>query len=160
MATPSDTGVSSEHWKMDLSQYVTDGVASTNNTSLTDPVGKSFVAGEVRSSINQASVQSLTNTQFTEQEYAIRSTQNVTLGTIYCFRLTDAGSTANFTYSVQPQATVNFSIHQTSGGVAVEVTGTGAAHAGTGTGGGGTTEGAGSGSSHNGGTSPGGNNTP
>jgi hypothetical protein len=156
MAVPSSSGFTTEHWKMDLSQYITDASASTNNANLTDPVSKSFVAGEVRVNANQSSAQSLTTSQFTEQEYSIRSTQYVTLDTTYCFRLTNAGAVTNFTYTIQPQVTVEYSIHQTSGGGAVETVVSGTLHTGGVSGGGSGSENNAGGSGHAGGGGGGG----
>jgi hypothetical protein len=41
----------------------------------------------------------LSGTQFTEIEYAVEATTSATDGAVYCFRLTDAGSPSDFTYT-------------------------------------------------------------
>jgi len=57
------------------------------------------VAGELKDTSDQTSGITLTTTQFTEVEYSIQATASATDGATYCFRLTNAGSTTNFTYS-------------------------------------------------------------
>src|SRR6185436_19570743 len=41
-----------------------------------------------------------------EIEYSFKVTSNAAAGDIYCFRLTNAGSTTNFVYSAYPEITV------------------------------------------------------
>jgi hypothetical protein len=104
------------HWIMDLSGNVADGTQTTDQSALTDPVGGSFVAGYVETLNNTTPALTLSTNQFTELEYSIRSTGFATIGTNYCFRLTNNGSTSNFTYSVQPQAVLTNIIYRPSGG--------------------------------------------
>ena len=103
-AVPTTSTLSGEHWVMDLSSNVPDGAASTDSSGLSNPAG-SFVAGQIKTSGNQTTAHTLTgsDTQFTEHEYAVKSTSLATIGTTYCFRLTNAGSITNFAYTVEPQ---------------------------------------------------------
>jgi len=99
-ATASYERVSTDaDWEMADSTYFTDG-SSTGNVSggLTDE-NSEFVTGELKDTGDQTSGITLATTQFTEIEYSIRATTSATDGATYCFRLTNAGSTTNFTYS-------------------------------------------------------------
>lgn len=153
----------SEHWSLDLSPFLADGASTTDSAALTNPGGKTFVPGYFRSAVNQAGPITLSSSQFTEHEFSIRPTANAVNGTTYCFRLTNAGSTANFTYTVQPQTTV-YSPAETpaakggSRGGTGEGSGSGPVQTGGGSSGGsgGTGEGSGSGGGQTGGGSGGG----
>src|SRR3972149_4176140 len=68
---------------------VADGLADANTT---------FVAGQLRDDSATTSGITLTNTQFTEIEYAIQATSDATDSQTYYFRLTNNGSETNFTY--------------------------------------------------------------
>jgi hypothetical protein len=93
------------HWIMDTSSKVADGEATTDSSGLTNPAG-TFVPGYVMTQDSQTPAHSLTSGQFTELEYSIRSTANLSTNTVYCFRLTNAGVTTGFTFSQQPQITI------------------------------------------------------
>lgn len=157
LAVPTTSTLSSEHWLMDLSSNVADAAATTDSSGLSNPAG-TFVAGQVKTSGNQTTAHTLTgsNTQFTELEYSIKSTGNVTTGITYCFRLTNAGSTTNFSYSVQPQITISGRQRPTGGGINVESSGSGTQQPGGGAGGGAGVEEGGSGGQQSGGSSGGG----
>ena len=105
-----------EHWVMDLSSNLSNGGATSNIDALTEPGGKSFVAGYAQTSGNQTSAHTLTNAQFSEFEYAVRSTANVTVGTTYCFRLTHAGVDTNFAYTQEPRVAVSAIVDRPQGG--------------------------------------------
>jgi hypothetical protein len=100
------TPLSGEHWVVDLTEYVPDGTQTTDNAGLSNPGGKTFTGGEVRTASSSASALSIPVTGFSEHEWSIRSTSAVTAGTTYCFRVTNAGSTYRFTYAVTPQISV------------------------------------------------------
>ncbi len=122
-----DTESNGTHWVADLSQYYLSGGATTNSSGLTDPNGKSFVAGYQMSGAAITPAHSLTSSQFTEHEFSIRSTGNVSFGTTYCFRLTNAGSATGFTYTVTPQIVVTQnSLRKAGGGTSTEGSGTSA----------------------------------
>jgi hypothetical protein len=93
---PTDT---SGHWQIFDSGWLMEGNPTTNvSLGLTDE-NPSFKAGEIKDSINPTSSIILTNTEFTEIEYALKPTSNAEDGALYCFRLTKAGDTTDFTYS-------------------------------------------------------------
>lgn len=104
--TAVPAGENSLEWTMDVSPNVADGVATTDSSGTTNPGGKTFVAGYFKSAGNQTPAHSLTTSQFTELEYSLRSTVAASTGLTYCFRLTNAGSTTNFTYTATPQITL------------------------------------------------------
>jgi len=74
----------------------------------------------VKDTGNQTTGINLATTEFTEIEYALQPTANATDGALYCFRLTDAGSTADFSYTQYAEATVegvdNFLLEAQGGG--------------------------------------------
>jgi hypothetical protein len=153
---PTDSTLSLQHWVMDYSQYVPDGAVTTNVASLlTDPVG-TFSAGLVTVASSTSASLTILRDYYSEIEYSVRSTQYVSPGTTYCFRVTNDGSTTYFTYTVQPQIVVSGEQRPVAGGASTESDGGGTPHgggtAGSGTGG----ESGGSGSSHGGGSSKGG----
>jgi hypothetical protein len=106
LPVPSITSLGNEHWVMDTSVHVADGTATTDMGAVDSPAGKDFVAGFFKTQSNQTSPLTLATTEFTEIEYVIRSTTNSTVDTLYCFRVTNAGSVTNFTYTNPPSVTV------------------------------------------------------
>ena len=90
----------STEWNMVASTHFADADATSNITDgLTDPGGgETFVAGELKESTDETSGITL-GTEFTEIEYALTATNAAIGGGTYCFRLTDAGIDAEFTYS-------------------------------------------------------------
>ena len=97
-ATYTRVDTSSE-WNMVTSIHFADGDPTSNISSgLTDPGGAAFVAGELKESDDETSGITL-GTEFTEIEYALTATNAAIGGGTYCFRLTDAGIDAEFTYS-------------------------------------------------------------
>jgi hypothetical protein len=101
---------------------------------LTDAPSKTFVAGQLKESNDQTTGIALTGTEFTEIEYAVQATASATDGATYCFRLTDAGTATNFTYTDAKYGKVTLagptvtsvapSSGPTAGGTAVTITGT------------------------------------
>jgi hypothetical protein len=153
----------SQHWSLDLSPYLLDGASTTDSSALTNPGGKTFTPGFFRSYTNNAGPHTLTSSQFTEHEFSMKPTGNATMGGTYCFRLTNAGATTNFTYTVTPQITVYSQSERPAnqgggGGSTGETSGSGPAQGGGGAGGsgGGTGEGDGSGGGQGGGGGGGG----
>lgn len=139
-----------EGWGMTTSNYVPNSASTTDSSYLSNPGGKTFTPGYFMTTSNTTGPHSLTTSQFTELEYSLQITSNVTPLTTYCFRLTNAGSTSNFTYTVQPQATILPATYQptaTGGGGSVgETGGTGPTVSGGGSTGGGSSGGEGGGS--------------
>ncbi len=101
-SVPTDT---SGHWQVVDVANITDGVSTFNLSGLTD-ANTTFVPGEMKDAGNQTTGITLTNTEFTEIEFAIQATANATTGAQYCFRVTNAGSATNFTYSQYAQVSV------------------------------------------------------
>jgi hypothetical protein len=153
---PTGATLANEEWVMDLSQYILDGSVTSNSSSLTDPAGQTFTAGESRVFANTTGPTSLTTAQFSEYEYSIRSTSRATTNLLYCFRVTNAGVTTNFTYTAVPQVTLSGGLRPQAGGSNSEASGSGAAQVGGGQGGGAGSEGSGSGGSQSGGGAGGG----
>lgn len=144
----ASTTIGNPHWVTDTSARISNGEPTTDSSGLTNPAG-TFVPGYLMTQDSQTPALSLTSGQFTELEFSIRSTSNVSLNTTYCFRLTNAGATAGFTYSHQPQITITTSsinLHGGGGGNAGgELNGTGPTIGGGNNGGGTGTEGNGGG---------------
>ena len=112
---------SSEAWTMDLSPYANNMASTSKYADISTPAG-TFVPGYLMTVTAQTPAQTLTAApQYTELEYSLRSRSSVTPDTTYCFRLTNAGSIANFTYTQSPQVIVRpNSARGISGGSAVE----------------------------------------
>ena len=102
-AVPTGAG---SHWQIVASANLTDGAATTNVASGLTDENTTFVAGQTKDTGNQTTGISLTKTEFTESEFAIQATLNSVDDATYCFRLTHAGSTIDFTYAVYAQARV------------------------------------------------------
>ncbi|OGF27890.1 hypothetical protein A2303_05940 [Candidatus Falkowbacteria bacterium RIFOXYB2_FULL_47_14] len=92
------------HWKISASANITDADPTTNSSGISDEnIG--FIPGEIKDTGNQTSAIVLTGTQFTEIEYSIEATNNA-LESTYCFRLTDAGATTEFSYPLYPEIAI------------------------------------------------------
>lgn len=90
-------------WKMSPTAQFANGGATTNVASgLTDPTG-SFRAGKIQDTAARLSSGIAHSAgEFTELEWSIEGT-SLTNGKSYCFRVTNADDTTNFTYSVYPK---------------------------------------------------------
>lgn len=154
---PSLGAQTTEHWRMNPTTGYADGDATTDNSGLTNPSG-TFVAGKALSYVNQTTAMTLLNSRFTELEYSVISTSYALQDITYRFRLTNAGSTSNFVYTVNPQVTISSQSRPQFGGGGVEGSGSGAQQSGGGQGGGSGSggEGSGSGGQQGGGGSGGG----
>lgn len=155
---PVATTANGAHWQMHETGYYANFASTTHSSGLTAPGGESFTSGYALSTTNQTNGHTLTDTQYTEMEYSIKSTSAVTADTVYCFRLTNAGSITNFVYSVQPQITVQIiQLKPVRGGSGnTEDSGSGPQVGGGGAGGGSGGESGGSGSQQGGGGAGGG----
>ncbi|NVN97379.1 hypothetical protein HXX01_04090 [Candidatus Nomurabacteria bacterium] len=105
-----------EPWQMGGTSNVTDNIATTDSSGITNPGGKSFHAGKLRTTTAQSGVINITQSQFSEIEYAIKSTPNVITNQVYCFRITNIGSTTNFTYTIYPQISISGITYRPQGG--------------------------------------------
>jgi hypothetical protein len=155
-AVPSYNTQTTQEWVMEQSQWIPDGAATTHSSGMSVPAGKDFVPGLARLYTNQTSAHTLATTEYTEFEFAFRSTSFVTTNLTYCFRLTNAGSITNFSYVAEPRLVVNPGQRPQYGGGGSESSGVGAAHSGGGQGGGSGSEGSGSGGQQSGGGQGGG----
>ena len=95
-----------EHWETASSANITDGEATSDIASGLTNANTTFVAGELRDTLSATAGITLATTEFTELEFSIRATNAATAGGTYYFRLTDAGSSANFTYPVYGEVTL------------------------------------------------------
>jgi len=75
------------------------GVTDSNKTFLTSNTA-------VKDTSSQVGALSVSSDSFVELEYSIQALSAATDGGIYCFRLTNASSATNYTYTVYPQATI------------------------------------------------------
>ena len=109
-------------WEIVDSTNLTDGTATTDVTDGLFNENTAFVAGQVKDAGNQTTGITLTSADFTEIEFALRAKATATPGALYCFRLTNAGSTTDFKdpYPKYAQATIagvdNFSVEAAGGG--------------------------------------------
>lgn len=108
-AVPTGTSL---HWKMATSANVNDADPTTNNAGITD-ANPTFVAGQIKSTGNTTSAITVTSENFTEIEYVMNATSNAISGATYCFRLTNVGSTTNFTYTNYARATLSVGLPPT-----------------------------------------------
>lgn len=145
-----------EHFKVVSTPYYSDNAVSTNVSSLlTDPASKTFVAGYLMGPSTTTASHTLTTTQFTELEFVLQPTSSAVTGVSYCFRVTNAGTATNFTYTVTPTVTlISNSIR--GGGSTTEESGSGSTQTGGGASGGSGTESGGGGAPQGGGGSGGG----
>jgi len=104
--TTVPAAATTEEWEMYNSTYITDGEATANiSPGLTDE-STTFIAGQLKDTGSTTGAITLAGDQFTELEYSIRATSNSTNCQTYYFRVTNAGSTTNFSFTVYPQITV------------------------------------------------------
>lgn len=93
-------------WTATTTASYANRAATTNITSgLTDPASGSFVAGQIMDYNATSTAFQVTANNFTELEWALEATSDAD-GNSYCFRVTNADSTTNFTYSVYPRISV------------------------------------------------------
>jgi hypothetical protein len=86
------TASSGEHWEIVDSSYINDGQSTFNiDPGLTDPLTGSFTNGELRDdNSNSTGPIDLAAGDFTEIEFAVKTTDYATNGGTYCFRLYDS----------------------------------------------------------------------
>ncbi len=94
-----------EDWVMAPSGNITDGAATTDSAGLANGA-TTFVPGEIHDTTSITDPIVLPNDHFTEVEYSIEATAEADDGYIYCFRLTDAGSSLGITYTEYAQLTL------------------------------------------------------
>lgn len=99
-------------WSTTSTANLTDGANTTNIALATGGVADgnhTFITanGGVKTAGSQTAAVSVPSDSFVELEYAVAPLANATSGTPYCFRVTNAGSTSNFSYTRYPSATVS-----------------------------------------------------
>ncbi len=107
----TDVGAGGGDWDMANSTNLTDGndttniatgiggVTDTNKTFLTSNAG-------VKDTSSQVASLSVPSDSFVELEYSVQALAAATDAGTYCFRVTNASSATNYTYTVYPQATI------------------------------------------------------
>ena len=96
-----------DKWQIVNSYHITDAEATVDSTSLTNPGGYTFVAGQLKDAGNTTAGITLDASQFTEMEFALQATANATAGGDYCFKLVNSTGAALNTYTNYAQARVN-----------------------------------------------------
>ncbi|HEY4694446.1 MAG TPA: peptidoglycan DD-metalloendopeptidase family protein [Candidatus Nanoarchaeia archaeon] len=94
----------SEHFEMVTSSQYADQAATSS--SLLTATGTFSNGRGVEDPANQTVAIDITNAFYTEVEYAVQATTNATDSATYCFRLTNVGSTTNFTYTTYAEVTI------------------------------------------------------
>lgn len=121
----TDVGAVGGDWDMSNSANLTDGNNTTNISVATGgvtDVGNTFLTpnGGVKDTSSQTSAVTLPHGNFIELEYSIVALSAATDGGTYCFRVTNAGSTASYVYGVYaevvsaPAASITYSISANS----------------------------------------------
>lgn len=110
IVTYTDVGAVGGDWDMGASQLIEAG-DTTNiavSTGGTTNENNSFIStnGGQRETTSQTGNLTVYNNQFVEAEYAIQALAAATDSGVYCFRLTNAGSATNFTYTKYPEVTL------------------------------------------------------
>jgi len=83
-----------KHWRMATSSQFVNGAIA--NARLTNSEGYTFVNGKmIEDPSNSSGNITMTESRYTELEYAIFATNNATIAGTYCFRVTNSGSALN-----------------------------------------------------------------
>lgn len=107
----TDVGAVGGDWDMASDSGLTEAANTTDIASggvISPNPASTFLAtnGGQRESTSQTGALSLPINNFVELEYAIVSSSGIADGTSYCFRISDAGSTATVTNDIYPEFTV------------------------------------------------------
>jgi hypothetical protein len=105
-ATYTRVDSTGDHWDMVTSTEFDDADATEDIDPGLSDENTTFVAGQLKESSDQTTGITLTSSNYTEIEYALMANSSATDGATYCFRLTNAGATDNFTYTKYALATV------------------------------------------------------
>ncbi len=144
---PVSTFSSWKEWNVRSTQYVPHGALTTNRSEVIDPDGLAFAPGYVSTNANPAPPLSLIARSFSEIEWNVGSSEFVSSGVQYCFRMTNNDSLYHYDILVTPSVVLSpESIRPVSGGVQIEESGFGFLQLGGNTTGGTTTTDEGSGS--------------
>jgi len=102
---PKQSTFTNQHWMLSPTSLISDNVNTNHLAVMSVPNGMSFVPGKLVTNDIQTAPITLNTNQFTEVEYAIRSTQFMTPNTKYCFRITNGGSINNMINNAMPEIT-------------------------------------------------------
>lgn len=107
----TDVGAGAGDWDMFASTNITEGADTTNIAVATGGVtdeNHTFLTpnGGAKDTSSTVSAINVTSEQFIELEYAIQALAAATDGGVYCFRVTNAGTATNYSYTAYPQATL------------------------------------------------------
>jgi hypothetical protein len=108
----TDVGAAAGDWDMVDSSNLTEGANTTNiSTSVGGVTDENHIFLSTNVGIKDTSSQtaslSVPSDSFAELEYSIEPMTAATDSGVYCFRITNAGSATNFTYTRYPQATLS-----------------------------------------------------
>lgn len=105
-----DVGAVGGDWDMFNSSNITEAGNTTNIAVATGGVAdenKTFLGtGGLRDTTSATGATFLPSDTFMEMEYSVQATSAASDGATYCFRVTNAGSTSNFTYTRYAEATI------------------------------------------------------
>ncbi len=113
---PAKGAAGSAHWQVYPTSYLTDGAATTNVANGLTDENSTFVPGQVKDTGGTTGTITLTGSQFTEIEFAVKATGNAAGGANYCFRLVKADGSPLDTYTAYGQvqmAPCNFGYSRT-----------------------------------------------
>lgn len=108
----TDVGAGGGDWDMYDSSNLTDGANTTNIAVSSGGVANenpTFVVsnGGVKDTSSTVTPVSVSSDAYIELEYSIQALPAATDSGTYCFRVTNAGSTTNYSYLVYPEATIS-----------------------------------------------------
>lgn len=111
ISTWTDVGAVGGDFDMSDSTNLTEGANTTNVAVSTGGVtdeNKTFITSNagVKDTSSQTAALSVPSDSFVELEYSIKALDAATSGGTYCFRVTNAGSVTNYTYTQYGQTTI------------------------------------------------------
>ncbi|MEN9913165.1 MAG: hypothetical protein RLY66_573 [Candidatus Parcubacteria bacterium] len=107
----TDVGAVGGDWDMYDSSNLTDGGNTTNIAVSSGGVANenaTFISsnGGIKDTSSTAAAVSVSSDAYTELEYSIQALVAASDGGTYCFRVTNAGSATNYTYTAYPEAAI------------------------------------------------------
>ncbi|MGC9610982.1 MAG: hypothetical protein ABSE68_02065 [Minisyncoccia bacterium] len=107
-----NVGTGAADWNMSASTKLTEGADTTNIATSTGGVtdaNNRFITpnGGVKNTTSTTGLISVPSDSFAELEYSVAASSSASAGSTYCFRVTNVGSTSNFTYTQYPQVSVS-----------------------------------------------------
>ncbi len=113
---PVTEEATTEHFRVDSSRYVNDEQTTAHLPGLTQPSGKAFRTGSVKTARNKTNFVPITTTEYTEIEYNVRSTATAVEETNYQFRVTNLGDPTGFVYLVTPTLSMHDKVFRRGAG--------------------------------------------